>query len=336
MNQLEIHTKDLKMKTKLNFPISVDQFMQYALYDKDNGYYMKKTPMGTSNADFITAPELSPIFGEVISFWILNKIFEHSGKVNILELGPGKGTLAADILNTIEKMSPSHFANIEYNLLEISPTLKQEQALTLAGFNNIKWVDNITDIRSDNLTIVLANEFFDALPAKQYVKQNNQYFERLIDKDYNFTLAKEATFIGKDYTEEFVEIYPDLPKILEQLESLYAEILIIDYGNLGTNDTLQAVKNHKKVGVFEDIGNSDLTTQVDFRQIIKPFDGQAEINISNMADFLTANGILIRAEQLLETASESQKENLNYILKKLLDESEMGKIFKALEISHVE
>jgi len=321
---------------KLNFPISVDQFMQYALYDKHNGYYMKKTPMGASNADFITAPELSSIFGEVIAFWVLNKIFEHSGKVNILELGPGKGTLAADILKTIKKMIPSHFANIEYNLLEISPTLKQVQKQTLNEFNNVKWVDSIKDLRSGDLTIVLANEFFDALPAKQYVKQNNKYFERLIDENYNFILASEPTFIGKDYTEEFVELYPGLPEILDQLESLHAEMLLIDYGDIGTNDTLQAVKDHKKVNIFEDIGNADLTTQVDFRQIIKHFDGQAEINISKMNEFLTANGILIRAEQLLENASESQKENLNFVLKKLLDESEMGKIFKVLEISHTE
>lgn len=116
------------MKTHFNsFPVSVYDFMNYALYNKHNGYYMKKIPMGNESTDFITAPELSPIFGEVIAFWILNKVFEFSGKINILELGPGKGTLAKDILSTVKKMSSAHFANIDYHLLEISPTLQQVQ-----------------------------------------------------------------------------------------------------------------------------------------------------------------------------------------------------------------
>lgn len=320
--------------TKLNFPITIDQFMNYALYDEQTGYYMKKVPMGTTKADFITAPELSPIFGEVLAFWVLNKIFEYSGKINILELGPGQGTLASDILSTIQKMSPTHYANIQYNLLEISPTLKQVQNDKLKDFNNVSWVNNIKDIKSDNLTIVLANEFFDALPAKQYQKVNNQYFERLLDENFNYILAENPTQIGKDYNEDVVEIYPALKDILEDLESLHAHMLFIDYGNLGTNDTLQAVKNHQKVAIFENIGQADITTQVDFRQIIKPFDGNAEINISNMSDFLAANGLLVRAEQLLENASPTQQENLNYVLKKLLHEDEMGTIFKALEIDH--
>ena len=320
--------------TKLNFPITVDQFMTHALYDEKTGYYMKKVPMGTTQADFITAPELSPIFGEVLAFWILNKVFEYSGKVNILELGPGQGTLAADILNTIKKMSPTHYANIQYNLLEISPTLKQTQKDKLVHFNNVSWVDNIKDIKTDDLTIVLANEFFDALPVKQYQKVNNQYFERLLDENFNFILANESTQIGKNYNEDIVEIYPALKGILEDLESLHAHMLFIDYGNLGTNDTLQAVKNHQKVDVFSSIGDADITTQVDFRQIIKPFNGNAEINISNMSDFLAANGLLVRAEQLLENATDEQKENLNFVLKKLLHEDEMGTIFKALEIDH--
>jgi NADH dehydrogenase [ubiquinone] 1 alpha subcomplex assembly factor 7 len=325
------------MKTHFSkFPVSVYDFMNYALYDEHNGYYMKKTPMGDKNADFITAPELSTIFGEVIAFWILNRIFEHSEQINILELGPGKGTLAKDILTTIKKLSPAHFANTDYNLLEISPTLKQVQANNLAEFSNIKWLEKITDLSPNKLNIVIANEFFDALPVSQYQKQNNQYFERLIDENNHFILATEPTFIGKNYDEEIVEIYPDLKEILIELKHINAQMLFIDYGNLGTSETLQAVKNHQKVSIFEDITNSDLTTQVDFRQIIKEFDGLAEINISNMADFLLANGILTRAEQLLKNANEQQTQNLNFVLKKLLNEDEMGKIFKALEISFLD
>lgn len=325
------------MKTHFSkFPVSVYDFMQYALYNKEHGYYMKKIPMGNETTDFITAPELSPIFGEVIAFWVLNKIFEYSGKVNILELGPGQGTLAKDILTTIEKMSPAHFANINYNLLEISPTLIKAQKNKLESFNNVNWVENITDIKQEGFTIVLANEFFDALPARQYQKVENQYFEKLITEDNNFTLATEPTFIGTDYIEDFVELYPDLTEILEDLKLLQAEMLFIDYGDMGTSDTLQAINNHKKVSIFEDITDSDLTTQVDFRQLIKPFDGFAKLNISNMNDFLTANGILVRAEQLIENSTEQQTQNLNFVLQKLLDETQMGKIFKVLEISHLE
>lgn len=319
---------------KLNFPITVDQFMQYALYNEDNGYYMKKIPMGTTGTDFVTAPELSPLFGEILAFWVLDKIFEHSGKINILELGPGQGTLALDILSTIEKMSPSHLSNIEYNLLEISPTLKQQQSIKLNKFNNIKWVNKITDVKSEELTIVIANEFFDALPTKQFQKVNNQYFERLIDKDYKFILAEHPTFIGKQYNEDFVEFYPALSSILDDLNSLNANMLFIDYGDMGTSNTLQAVKNHQKIEIFKDVCNADITTQVDFRQLIKPFDGQSDINISNMSDFLIANGILIRSEQLLKNSTDSQKENLNFVLTKLLSEDEMGKIFKVLEINN--
>lgn len=317
-----------------NFPISVYDFMSDALYNEQHGYYMKKTPMGTTNADFITAPELSPLFGEVIAFWILNKIFEYSGKVNIVEFGPGRGTMAKDILNTIKKMSPAHFANVDYYLIEKSETLIAEQKSALLDFNNIYHLKELNEL--NGLTIVLANEFFDALPVRQYKRVNNQYFERLIDENYNFTLASQATQIGKDYIEDIVEIYPDATTYLEQIKQYANHALIIDYGNLGTSETLQAIKNHKKVGVFEDIGNCDLTTQVDFRQIIKPFDGYAELSISNMGDFLSANGLIVRAEQLLENANEQQAKNLNYVIKKLVHKDEMGSIFKVLEISDID
>lgn len=317
-----------------NFPISVYDFMNHALYNQEHGYYMKKTPMGTTNADFITAPELTPLFGEVITFWILNKIFEYSGKVNIVEFGPGRATMAKDILATIQKMSPAHFSNIDYYLIEKSPTLIKEQKLNLLDFNNIHHLEELTEL--NGLTIVLANEFFDALPVRQYKKVENKYFERLINDKYEFILADEPSQIGKEYVEDFVEIYPDANNYLEQIKKHSNHALIIDYGNLGTSETLQAIKKHQKVDIFSDIGSSDLTTQVDFRQIIKPFDGYAELNISNMGDFLAANGIIIRAEQLLENASAEQAKNLNYVLKKLIHPDEMGQIFKVLEISDID
>ncbi len=295
---------------------------------------MKKTPMGSKNADFITAPELTPLFGEVLAFWILGKVFEYSENINIVEFGPGRGTMAKDILNTIKKMSPAHFNNIDYHLIETSPYLIEQQKANLAEFNNVHWQEELTELKGK--TIVLANEFFDALPVRQYQKQNNQYFERLIDKNYNFILAEQPSHISKNYIEDIVEIYPDAQDYLKAIKEFADYALIIDYGNLGTSETLQAIKDHKKVDIFTDIGNCDLTTQVDFRQLIQPFDGYAEINISNMGDFLAANGLIVRAEQLLENATKEQTEHLNYVLRKLLHEDEMAKIFKVLEISEID
>lgn len=331
MTQSKLLTKIKKTKTKL----SVDQFMELALYDKELGFY--------SNCDdiskhFITAPELTAVFGETIAFWIINKTLDINN-FNILELGAGNGTLALDILNTLKKLIPNKKVN--YHILEISEKLKATQKQLLSPLchpdlepksqmqnTKVSWIHSISQMCPNTPTLVIANEFFDALPAKQFQKINNKYYERLIDfsNQPKFILASTTSKLP-EYNEEQVELYPSLQEYTTPLKKLNADMLFIDYGELGTNFTLQAVQNHQKVDIFHDIGNSDLTTQVDFRQIAKQFDNY-NINISTMADFLIANGILIRAEKVM-------KKNKNHLnnLNKLLNPKQMGSLFKVLEIS---
>ena len=294
--------------------LTVDEFMSFALYDAELGFYTKNTDI---KQHFITAPELSNLFSKVIATWIISR---SEDSIKVLELGAGNGTLALDLCKIVSKLGK----NLEYFILESSPNLKASQQELLRGFN-VTWLDSLDELQGNDYMVV-ANEFFDALPAKQYKKVDGKYYEQLIDFSDDtpvFINAKEPTELN--YKEDFVELYPDLGKYLKPLKNIIKDAVFIDYGDLATTKSLQAIQSNKKVDVFHDITNSDLTTHVDFRQIVKGLGADFEYNVSTLRDYCVANGILNYAEK-------QQEKGVEVSLQYLLSEEYMGTLFKAVEI----
>ena len=336
------------MKTdKKDLPL--DQFIEFALYDKVNGYYMKKNPFG-KEGDFITAPNITRLFSEIIAIWVLTfwKSIGSPRKFNLLELGAGNGEMMKVIIETLKNF-PECFNNCNFQIHEKSEFLKKQQQFNLKS-EKMTWIDNI---KINNLfpTIYLANEFFDALPIKQFFKRKEGWVERFV----NFKDEKNAEFkeqlidiknieqnlkfeISKD--QEIIEYSPSSLEYLKDISNLIKNndggLLIIDYGylNLKMKETLLAIKNHKYSNILEDIGDSDITYNINFN-LFKKFVGQFDdLNfiITNQKKFLTSMGIIQRAEIISENIPFSKKSDLFYRIRRLIDEKQMGELFKVMLI----
>jgi cyclopropane-fatty-acyl-phospholipid synthase len=336
------------MKTdKKDLPL--DQFIEFALYDKVNGYYMKKNPFG-KEGDFITAPNITRLFSEIIAIWVLTfwKSIGSPNKFNLLELGAGNGEMMKVIIETLKNF-PECFNNCNFQIHEKSEFLKKQQQFNLKS-EKMTWIDNI---KINNLfpTIYLANEFFDALPIKQFFKRKEGWVERFV----NFKDEKNAEFkeqlidiknieqnlkfeISKD--QEIIEYSPSSFEYLKDISNLIKNndggLLIIDYGylNLKMKETLLAIKNHKHSNILEDIGDSDITYNINFN-LFKKFVGQFDdLNfiITNQKKFLTSMGIIQRAEIISENIPFSKKSDLFYRIRRLIDEKQMGELFKVMLI----
>ena len=336
------------MKTnKKDLPL--DQFIDFALYDKVNGYYMKKNPFG-KEGDFITAPNITRLFSEIIAIWVLTfwKSIGSPKKFNLLELGAGNGEMMKVIIETLKNF-PECFNNCNFQIHEKSELLKKKQQLNLKS-EKIAWIDDIK-INNSYPAVFLANEFFDALPIKQFFKREGEWVERFV----NLKTEKKAEFkeqpiniknieqdlsfeISKD--QEIIEYSPSSFEYLKDISNLIKKndggILIIDYGylNLKMEETLQAIKNHKYSNILENIGDTDITYNINFnlfKRFIDQFDDLNSI-ISNQKKFLTSMGIIQRAEIISENIPFSKKSDLFYRIRRLIDEKQMGELFKVMLI----
>jgi len=329
--------------------LPLDQFIEFALYDKVNGYYMKKNPFG-KEGDFITAPNITRLFSEIIAIWVLTfwKSIGSPKKFNLLELGAGNGEMMKVIIETLKNF-PECLNNCNFQIHEKSEFLKKQQQFNLKS-EKITWIDNIK-INNSFPTIYLANEFFDALPIKQFFKRKEGWVERFV----NFKDEKNAEFkeqlidiknieqnlkfeISKD--QEIIEYSPSSFEYLKDISNLIKNndggLLIIDYGylNLKMKETLLAIKNHKHSNILEDIGDSDITYNINFN-LFKKFVGQFDdLNfiITNQKKFLTSMGIIQRAEIISENIPFSKKSDLFYRIRRLIDEKQMGELFKVMLI----
>jgi len=329
--------------------IPLDQFIDFALYDKVKGYYMKKNPFG-KEGDFITAPNITRLFSEIIAIWVLTfwKSIGSPKKFNLLELGGGNGEMMKVIIETLKNF-PECFDNCNFQIHEKSEFLKKRQQLNLKS-ENITWIDDIK-INNSYPTVFLANEFFDALPIKQFFKRNESWVERFvnlkdeknaefneqpinikdIDKDLGFEISKDQEII--EYSPNSFEYLKDISNLIKKNDG---GILIIDYGylNLKMEETLQAIKNHKHSNILEDIGDSDITYNINFnlfKRFIEQFDDLNFI-ITNQKKFLTSMGIIQRAEIISENIPFSKKSDLFYRIRRLIDEKQMGELFKVMLI----
>ena len=337
------------MKIDRSTSLPLDKFIEFALYDKDTGYYMKKNPFGVEG-DFITAPNITRLFSEIIAIWVITfwKSVGSPNKFNLLELGAGNGEMMKVIISTLKNF-PECFNNCKFQIHEKSTFLKEKQKKNLKS-ESVIWLDELKKINSYP-TIFLANEFFDALPIKQFFKKKDVWVERFVDmreidkakfeerfidiekieKKLKFKISKDQEVI--EYSPSSFEYLKDICDIIKKNDG---GILIIDYGYLNSkmHETLQAINKHKYSNVLEDIGESDITYNINFNIFEKytsQFDGLNSV-FSNQKKFLTSMGIIQRAEIVSENIPFSKKSDLFYRIRRLIDEKQMGELFKVMLI----
>ncbi len=336
-------------------PISVAAYIEACLSDSEYGYYMTRDPFGVEG-DFITAPEISQLFGELIGLWALDYWTRMGGPAfHLVELGPGRGTLMADALRAAA-LRPEFLQACTLHLIETSPALRarQETTLTSAPCSPV-WHNSLSDIPDDGPVLVIANEFFDALPIQQFVFRQKSWRERLIalEKESGrlcFHPGEEtvplpdelADFEGTSPAEgDILEYAPAVAKLTRALARRIAATggaaLIIDYGHGETalGETLQAVRNHQPQGVLDHPGKADLTAHVDFGLTSRLVgqEGARPSPLLPQGAFLESLGIRQRLETLERTASLEQKKTLSEGCLRLIGQQGMGTLFKVLAIT---
>ncbi len=341
-------------------PLTVAQFMEEALGHPEMGYYTTRDPLG-ERGDFITAPEISQVFGELIGVWCAS-VWQSLGEpsaFHLVELGPGRGTLMADALRATRNVVGFHAA-ARINMVETSPVLRGKQQTTLSalggGIHEPKWWRDLSQV-PEGPAIVVANEFFDALPVRQFQRAVSSWRERLVDLNETrdglvFRLddkPAKAHLIPKAVTQAadgaWVEASPTALRIMYTLADRLCHqggaALVIDYGHTETvpGETLQALQAHRYGDVLSSPGEQDLTCHVDFQALTRVAGdaGAACHGPVTQADFLNALGWGIRARTLVEKAKdEAQAEAVLSGANRLVDSSQMGALFKVMGISSPE
>jgi NADH dehydrogenase [ubiquinone] 1 alpha subcomplex assembly factor 7 len=327
--------------------VPIDKFVFNALYNKDFGYYSKKIPFG-KGGDFITSPGISSLFSELIALWIIS-LWIHMGKpkiFNIVELGPGNGLMCKTLLIVFKKF-PIFFNSVNIFLYEKSQTLRKLQNNNLKN-EKIKWIKNFRKIKKGPI-IFLGNEFFDAVPIKQFKKINNVLFEKCIklknnseiktyfkkaDSKMVIELKKYNLFKNQSFIEYPKQGLTELDSIINKIKSQNGGLLLIDYGYLKqkNKNTLQSVKNHKPNKIFENIGNADITSLVNF-SLIKNYLKKKNLKVNNIVSqsfFLKRMGIMNRAEDVAKNMNFKEKADLYYRIQRLVSPKQMGELFKFL------
>ena len=337
------------MILKKDHKIPLDKFINYCLYNKKNGYYMNSNPFGITG-DFTTAPNISRLFSEMIAIWTISfwESLRSPKKFNLIVLGAGNGEMMKVMIESF-KIFPSFNSSCNIFIYEKSPKLIKEQKKKIK-FKNIKWITNLKKLNKSP-SIFLANEFFDAIPIKQFLKSRSNWFEKFVHISSN----KKAKFINKRINikkiekkinfkvsdkQNFIEYSPLGLKYLKDIFGFIKKnnggLLIIDYGYFDEKmkDTLQAIYKQKYSKVLENIGKSDITYNINFylvKKIAKNFN-ELNINFTSQKKFLTNLGIHQRAEIIGKNKTFSEKSDIFYRLKRLIDKKEMGDLFKVMLI----
>ena len=338
------------MILKNNKKIPLDKFINKVLYDKTKGYYMNKNPIGYEG-DFITSPNISIMFSEMIGIWLISfwKKLSCPKQINIIELGAGNGEMMFQILNTINQFK-NFKLSFNFYIYEKSPYLKTLQKKKIKS-QRINWINNLEKI-SNFPSIFIANEFFDSLPIKQFIKKDKVWFEKyIIYKNKSLKIFEKkikSSFIENliqqkiTKNQKFIEYSPLAFKKLSIISKIIKKqnggILIIDYGydNKKMFNTLQSVKNHKKINILNNISNSDITHLLNYKfieKIVKKLKLKVS-GFSTQRNFLIKLGILERAEIISKKLPFLMKADIYYRLKRLLDNKQMGEIFKVMFISN--
>lgn len=339
---MSLHDQVLR-RIRASGPISVAQYMAECLLHPTMGYYQSRDPFG-AQGDFITAPEISQMFGELIGL-CLAQTWIDQGKPRgcvLAELGPGRGTLMADLLRATRGVPGFHDAMRVY-LVEASASLRARQSETLAG-HAPHWVDTVADLPEGPL-FVIANEFFDALPIRQFIRSGDVWAERLIGGTdaLNFGLGAATDQPALQHRLEdtrdgdLVEICETATPILRDLAARIGTHggagLIIDYGDWRSlGDTLQALKAHEPVDPLASPGEADLTAHVDFESLALACadTGCAHTRVTPQGVFLERLGITPRAQALAKGLTGKPLADLQSAHRRLTHPEEMGNLFKVL------
>ncbi|AEI94666.1 class I SAM-dependent methyltransferase [Roseobacter litoralis] len=322
-------------------PMSVAEYMGECLLHPTLGYYTTQMPFGSAG-DFTTAPEISQMFGELIGLCLVQTWIDQGQPTpfSLVELGPGRGTLMADVLRATSQV-PAFLHAAEIILVEASPRLQSIQRDTLKD-HDIAFVTEVSTLPQQPL-FVIANEFFDALPVRQFVRSGAHWRERQIGSDGDeliFGLGAETPQpalndrLSDTKDNDVVEYTPAAAPILSQLggriEAHGGVGLIIDYGDWHSlGDTLQAVRRHQFTGILDHPGESDLTAHVDFEALAQAA-RCAYSRLTPQGVFLERLGIAQRAQHLAQNLSKEQLEIHIQAHRRLTHPAEMGNLFKVL------
>ncbi len=328
MSALEATLTD---RIRAHGPLTVADYMAACLYDPTHGYYMTRDPFG-AKGDFTTAPEISQMFGEILGAWVADAWLKMGGPspFYLAELGPGRGTLMADVLRILGKVLPPCRAAARPTLIEVSPFLKAVQEKTLHGQSAV-WRTALPD-RFDAPVILLANEVLDALPVRQFEHADGAYYERLVGVvDGRLGWVRAATPTPLPHTAPFVEIHEAQHTLLGQVRAAISKgyALFLDYGGVGQADTLQAVRAHGFVDVFDGPGTADLTTHVNFADVCATL-GEKSHGPTDMALFLTELGLPLRAATLWKAAPQPERDAIEAATHRLLHPNAMGRHFQVV------
>ena len=336
-------------------PLTVAEYMEDALTHPHLGYYMAHDPFGPGG-DFVTAPEVSQMFGELIGLWCAVQ-WQGMGApdpVHLVELGPGRGTLMADALRAA--LGAEGFVEAAtLSLVEISPVLKERQEDTLVATKGVRqvrslnWLSDFSEV-PDGPLLVIANEFFDALPVRQYVSTEDGWRERLVglrdDGGFQFVVGETVPESGAvpagfsdAETGAIIEVRPQADAIAraiaERLTRHVGAALIIDYGHArsASGETLQSVSSHEYADPLVEPGERDLTAHVDFGALARAArdTGAAVYGPIAQGAFLQSLGIEARAQALTAT-SPDHREEFAQALHRLISVDAMGRLFNVLAL----
>ncbi len=326
--------------------LSLHEFMQIALTHPEHGYYKNRTAIG-GEGDFITAPEISQMFGELCGLWgfdqmINQQINQHAGWV---ELGPGRGTLMADIIRVASMAGPENNRKWPVHLVEIHPEFVVEQRAKLNAHTDLHHHQDLSSLPPIPL-IFIANEFFDALPIRQFVSKNANWYERNVITDGNGLMLSTSSTPETQLAlptpnedgiiaEYATDLHPLVGQMATHINTYGGAALIIDYGKSNAvGDSLQAVNNHQPVDIFHDPGQTDLSAWVNFKAIRDAAldQGAKVFGPRSQGDFLRQLGLYQRAEQLALSASKEERRNIAAAVDRLSAPAQMGNVFKVMAL----
>jgi SAM-dependent MidA family methyltransferase len=346
-----------KIKTiiRANGPISVTDYFSLCLADPEHGYYRTREPFGIAG-DFVTAPEVSQLFGEMIGVFMVHAWQRHGtpSGVRLVEIGPGRGTMMADMLRVIQRLAPLLYDHMHVHLVETSERLRDIQQETLqAHGDKVDWHVDFNDVPR-GFTLLAANELFDAIPIRQFVRTATGFRERVvaldIDDEFTFTAGiatldpammpqnAPGTPLGTIF-----EVAPAreavMSAICERLGNNGGTAVIIDYGHFATGfgDTLQAVRMHEYDPALANPGEADLTSHVDFQNLAETALA-AGVHVNGcvyQGDFLIGLGLMERAGALGRGQDGIVQHDIQIAVDRLANagEGKMGELFKVLAVS---
>ena len=333
-------------------PMPVGRYMHLCLFHPQYGYYVSRDPLGREG-DFITSPEISQMFGELLGLWAAS-VWRDMGSpqtLRLIEIGPGRGTMMADALRAMRVLPPLHQA-LDIRLVEVNPALRRKQQETLSG-HPVRWHNSLADVPRGP-SIILANEYIDVLPVHQMVKREDGWHERTVELDGDGHLAFGA---APEPTPRFDVLLPELVRaapvgaifewrpdtevmgIASRVRDMGGAALLIDYGHLCSDagDTFQAIARHSFADPLKNPGQADITAHVDFEAL-----GRAAANVGahvhgpvTQGEFLQRLGIEARAQSLMQKANETVAQGILAAKNRLIGGGRggMGTMFKVIAMS---